>query len=284
VSSKRFFRAPVLIAGIYFLFGFLWILLSDSLLGILFPDIALYMKFQTLKGWIYVVITTFLIYALVRSYAGYKERLVVSLAEREREAKERLAEKELLIREVHHRVKNNMQLIQSMIRLNLKKTNADAPELIEELNRRIFSMALIHEQMYKTESLGCFTLEEYLNELINNIRGGSSFDGIKLNADIEPIPLEQDAAIPCGIIINEVLTNAFKYAFPDNKPGTIWVRFSIKENKKHLEIQDDGVGFNPKKNRISFGLQLVEILAQQLNGEVRIESGPEGTCFSLVFP
>lgn len=280
----RFFKAPVLIAAVYFLFGFLWILLSDSLLGILFPDMALYMKFQTLKGWIYVVLTTLLVYALVRSYAGYKERLMVSLEEREREAKERLAEKELLIREVHHRVKNNMQLIQSMIRLNLKKPNADAEELIDELSNRIFSMALIHEQMYKAKSLGTFAIEEYLNDLINNIRGGNSSKGIELHADIEPISLEQDAAIPCGIIINEVLTNAFKYAFPDNRQGNIWVRFYLKENTRILEVQDDGAGFDSRKNGMSFGLQLVEILAQQLNGKVSIESGPEGTRFSLVFP
>ena len=284
MSGKRFFRAPVLIAGIYFLFGFLWILLSDSLLSILFPDIRLYMRFQTLKGWLYVVLTTVLVYALVRSYAVYKERLVVSLGEQEREARARLAEKELLVREVHHRVKNNMQMIQSMIQLNLQKDHTDPSELMEELNERIYSMALIHEQMYKAGDPGKFSIEDYLNELISNIHGVSSFSGITIHSEIDPIPLEHDEVIPCGIIINEILTNCFKYAFPDSGTGNIWVSFLREGDKKLLEIRDDGAGFDPQKERQSFGLQLIEILAQQLKGEISIQTGPQGTRFTLVFP
>jgi two-component sensor histidine kinase len=284
VSNNRFFRAPALIAGIYFLFGFLWILLSDSLLAMIFQDIELYRRFQTLKGWIYVVLTTVLVYLLVRTYAVYKERLLVSLAGREREARDRLAEKELLVREVHHRVKNNMQMIQSMIQLNLQKDHNDPAELMEDLNKRIYSMALIHEQMYKTGDPRKFSIDEYLNELISNIHGVSASRDIQIHSAIDPVPLEDDEVIPCGIIINEILTNCFKYAFPGSGKGNIWVRFLKDGGRKLLEIRDDGVGFDPLKARQSFGLLLIEILAQQLKGELSVQSGPQGTRFSLVFP
>jgi len=284
VSDNRFFRAPVLIAGIYFLFGFLWILLSDTLLAMIFQDIELYRRFQTLKGWIYVVLTTVLVYFLVKSYAVYKERLLVSLAGREREAREGLAQKELLVREVHHRVKNNMQMIQSMIQLNLQEDHSDPAELMEDLNKRIYSMALIHEQMYKAGDPRKFSIEDYLKELISNIYDVSASRDIQIHSAIDPVPLEQDEVIPCGIIINEMLTNCFKYAFPDTRKGNIWVSFKRKDKSRLLEVRDDGVGFDTQKEFQSFGLQLIDILSRQLDGEITIKSGPDGTRFSLVFP
>jgi two-component sensor histidine kinase len=275
-------RAPLVISSIYFLFGFLWILLSDTLLEQMSSGPEVYMRMQTLKGWIYVALTTVLIYFLVDFYAVRKNRMLREISAQEQKAQRNLAEKEILLKEVHHRVKNNLQLIESMMRLNLQKKGVSPDRLVQELNGRIHSISLIHEQIYAQDSLNSVRLDSYIEQLQASIVG--KIHGVVVGNDLIAAEIDLDRIVPLGIILNEILTNALKYAFPDGRKGKIGISLREEGSRLCLCIEDDGAGFDPKAGGDSFGLGLVEALSVQLNGETRIESGRGGTRFTLRFP
>jgi PAS domain S-box-containing protein len=208
---------------------------------------------------------------------------------REREADERikasLKEKEVLLKEIHHRVKNNLQIISSL--LNLQSTyirDQQALGMFKESQNRVRSMALIHEKLYQSKDIARIDFAEYIRNLSGNlIRSyGSSPAMVKLAIDADQISLGVDTAIPCGLIINELVTNSLKYAFPDGRIGE--VRVSLKRENDdglyRLVVADNGVGLpesiEPRKTT-SLGLQLVTTLVDQLNGtiEVKRENGTE---------
>ncbi len=280
--SKNLLSAPVAIASIYFIFGFIWILLSDSILAGIFPDFEMYAHIQTFKGWIYVAVTTLLIFFLVRFYTRYQIKLTERILEREKEARRDLKEKEILLKEVHHRVKNNLQFIQSMIRLNLEHTS-ESTQVVEDINNRIYSIALIHEQIYASENLGNLLFDDYLNRLVEQIVSSVHLPAVSVLVESERIELDLDRVIPCGIIINEILTNSLKYAFPNGLAGTIRISFTEEQGKKKLSIEDTGVGIPSGVQENSFGFKLIDILSDQLNGKMLLDSNQNGTRFSIIF-
>ncbi|CAJ36932.1 histidine kinase N-terminal 7TM domain-containing protein [Methanocella arvoryzae] len=197
-----------------------------------------------------------------------------------------LKEKEALLKEVHHRVKNNLQIITSL--LNLQSTGMDDPKytgMIRDSQNRIKSMALVHEQLYKSRDLSNIDIAEYLNSLINNIsRSYNQASGrVTLRTDIETINVDIDRAVPIGIIVTELVSNAYKYAFPEAREGEIWVELRRDGGKIMLTISDNGVGL-PEGLEIgktgTLGLQLVEMLTQQIDGELEIGKG-ERTEFKI---
>ncbi len=213
---------------------------------------------------------------------------------REREADERikaqLKEKEVLLKEIHHRVKNNLQIISSL--LNLQSTyikDQQALGMFKESQNRVRSMALIHEKLYQSKDIARVDFAEYIRNLAGNlIRSyGSSPAMVKLVIDADQISLGVDTAIPCGLIINELVTNSLKYAFPDGRRGEI--RVSLKRENGdglyRLVIADNGVGLpasiEPRKTA-TLGLQLVTTLVDQLNGSIEIKRG-NGTEFIVTF-
>ncbi|HYH03316.1 MAG TPA: histidine kinase dimerization/phosphoacceptor domain -containing protein, partial [Bacillota bacterium] len=201
-----------------------------------------------------------------------------------------LREKEVLLKEIHHRVKNNMQVISSLLRLQSAFLNDQhVVELFEESQNRIKTMALVHEKLYQSNDLAKINIKDYVMHLTNSLfrSYGISVERVRLELEIEEIRLGIDAAIPCGLIINELMSNVLKYAFPGERTGS--VKVSIKHSgprKIELIVADDGVGIPPEvdvENTDSLGLQLIRTLGQeQLQGQVFLKRD-SGTEFRIVF-
>jgi PAS domain S-box-containing protein len=189
-----------------------------------------------------------------------------------------LKEKEVLLKEVHHRVKNNLQIISSILNLQSSYVNDKKTlEIIEESRHRIRSMAIIHENLYQNTNFSSINFKNYSRELIRNLISSYHFDtktDVKIKEKVEKIELSLDQAIPCGLIINELITNSLKYAFSEVKKGNIYLELSELDNKIKLVVGDDGIGL-PKNFDINhtetLGLQLVVTLVEQLDGNIKLE-------------
>jgi PAS domain S-box-containing protein len=208
----------------------------------------------------------------------------------EEQVKKSLLEKETLLREIHHRVKNNMQIISSLLRLQygyIKEKKYQ--EMYKDNQNRIISMSLIHEKLYKSQNFTNVDFNEYIKDLITGLfqSYGVNTGKIALNLDIKNVSLGVDAAIPCGLIVNELVTNSLKYAFPDNRMGEINVAIRpVDENMIEMVVRDNGIGIpaDLDMGKIkSLGLHLVKILAEnQLQGKMQINRN-EGTEFQIKF-
>jgi PAS domain S-box-containing protein len=196
----------------------------------------------------------------------------------EEQIKESLRGKEALLREIHHRVKNNMAVVSSLLSLQSRKIkDAAVRSLFEESQQRVQSMALVHEKLYQTKDLSSINFEDYIKSIVSEIISLYRIDtsAITTEINIEDIGLDLEAAVPCGLIINELLTNAFKYAFPDNRGGVLSVHFTRTDDTYTLAIKDNGVGLPEGfdyKEASTLGLQLVNVLTAQLRGILRIKS------------
>ena len=203
-----------------------------------------------------------------------------------------LREKEALLKEVHHRVKNNLQTISSLLKLQARKTkDPDARQALAESQNRIQVMSLIHEKIYRTDDLAAIPMADYIKSLAHNLFRIYQTDkpaNIHLHIDADPaIKLDISSAIPCGLIINELLSNSLKYAFPTDREGTISIQLLQPTAATYrITICDDGVGLAPGldfRKTDSLGLHLVVILAEdQLEGEIDIDQS-KGTCFRIHF-
>ncbi len=215
-------------------------------------------------------------------------RVAQSVADRQRaesELRKSLAEKEALLKEVHHRVKNNLQIISSL--LNLQEDDGAGAEqtrrLLRESRNRIRSMALIHELLYRSEDLAKIDFAEYLDRLVHHVvrSYGPAGQAVRPELEIEPAPLSLDCAIPCGLIVTELVANAVEHAFPEGR-GTVAVRFRTENGRHRLSVADDGrglpAGLEPAAAG-SLGLKLVAALARQLGGELEwtVAGGTEFT-------
>jgi two-component sensor histidine kinase len=199
-----------------------------------------------------------------------------------------LVEKETLLKEIHHRVKNNLQIISGLFdkqaRLTTDETNK---KLMREVQNRVFSIALVHQNLYESENLSTINIRTYLEVLAGNIEKSqkNEHQDIKtfLSSDIAFIDI--DTAIPLGLIVNELITNCYKYAFTDRTTGEIHVHFNQDEKKMILTVRDNGIGlpadFNYQKSP-SLGMNLVRGLVRQINGKLDIKSSDKGTTFTIL--
>ena len=197
-----------------------------------------------------------------------------------------LKEKEALLREVHHRVKNNLQVISSLLRLETSRSDVtDTRRVLKDMQGRILSMAVLHETLYRSGHFGRVELGNYLRQLAQQLfraTGGSAL----LSLDLKPVSVEVDQAIPCGLIVNELLTNSLKHAFAGGISGEVRVALAQDgHGEVRLAVTDTGVGlpvdFEARRGR-SLGLQLVSDLTRQIGGHVAIDSGP-GAGFAVTF-
>jgi PAS domain S-box-containing protein len=213
------------------------------------------------------------------------------LRERRRE-EERLRallhEKEVMLKEVHHRVKNNLQVISSL--LSIQSTYLADPRdarNFQESRDRIRTMALVHEKLYQSDDLAAIDFGPYVERLTTNLFRSYTGSGgrVDLHVDVKDIRLDADHAIPCGLIVNELVTNALKYAFPGSRNGIVTVTMRQDSDNYELVVSDNGVGipagFNLAETE-SLGLQLVNMLANQLDGHVSLEMS-NGTKFTITF-
>lgn len=199
-----------------------------------------------------------------------------------KEKKRAAEEKEVLLKEIHHRVKNNLQVISSI--LSLQSNYLNDPKIkvaLTESQDRVKSMALIHQMLYQQEKFSEINMQEYITELSNtiNLSQNSSRQNIRLYTNIENIWFDIDTAVPLGLMVNELLTNAYKYAFPENNKGEIIVEIKHKGNKQYcLKVSDNGVGLPEKMQsnhtNKTLGLNMVNILARQLKGSLEITNSP----------
>lgn len=199
-------------------------------------------------------------------------------------------EKEALLKEIHHRVKNNLQIVSSLLSLQTKNTNH--PEVIEALNEgksRVKAMALIHQQLYQHHDLSIIAMQDYIESLATSVQAVykkcEPLIAITINARGAEFNLDQ--AIPLGLILNELLSNAFKYAFPNpREPGNIAILLRKQGRQNYFEYTDNGIGF-PKEVEIrthsGVGIQLINRLVQQLHSQLHLDQTGKGVRFWFTF-
>ncbi|MBF2048373.1 MAG: hypothetical protein IGS54_13575 [Elainella sp. C42_A2020_010] len=204
------------------------------------------------------------------------------------DAQDAQAEKEVLLKEIHHRVRNNLHLISNLLDLQAGTLNDERlSQLFAPTQNRIQVMTLIYEQLYQSDNLSRVEFGEYLKRLTLNVflAISSYFGSIKPVIQVEPVWLNLETAIPCGLLINELLVNSLQHAFPNQRLGEIQVQLQQIHSRIHIIIQDNGIGLPPHfdwQQTSSLGLKLVRILAKQLNAEVSFTSNG-GTTVQLEF-
>jgi PAS domain S-box-containing protein len=206
----------------------------------------------------------------------------------EMEISQSLEEKKTLLKEIHHRVKNNLQVICSLLSLQSHIVEEQSVKaLLQETQGRVKSMALVHEKLYRTESLSRINMADHVHDLLADLRSSFGRKSENIDIDIKISPehfLNIDIAVPFGLIVNELVSNAFKYAFESTKVGKIWVQAGLAENQKlFLNIRDNGIGLPDDfdiENTKTLGLILVQDLTDQLDGTLTIENSC-GASFSI---
>lgn len=218
-----------------------------------------------------------------------RKRSEQQLRERTADLVASLKERDVLLQEIHHRVKNNLQVISSLINMQIRKLDASASrEALKECKTRIEVISLIHQKLYQATNFANVQFADYARSLASNVlHAGDATERITLEFAFENIALPVDKAIPCGLILNELLTNVVKHAYPGRDHGT--VRMTLRRlpaKRLQIEVSDRGVGMSgphPQRAHESIGLQLISTLAEQLQGELRIDVN-EGTCVQVDFP
>ena len=221
-------------------------------------------------------------------FKGYRgiDRDISARKKVQRQLTESLAEKEVLLKEIHHRVKNNMQIVSSMLFLQAQHTdNPQAKAILLESQDRVKSMGLIHERLYSSGNLARINFNDYISTLVQSISHSySSVGAVNFVIDAADIMLPVDKAIPCGLIINELVTNSFKHAFPEGG-GEIWINLFCADNTITLSVEDSGVGLTDDHDLVTnntLGMSLINNLAGQLDARLIFETGHGLKC-TLVF-
>ena len=238
---------------------------------------------ESLKEWFSISV-----YSPERDYFVAVFDVVTERKQTELKIKNALKEKEALLKELYHRTKNNMQVINAFI--NLKRINLTDPvsiEILQEIESRIQTLALVHQKLYQSENLSRLSLKDYIVDLSSLLLKSYNveYDKIKLELSLEDVSVLIDSAIPCGLIITEFLSNTIKHAFPGNRLGTIKILLSRDdEGFIILKLQDNGIGFN--QNKIpsnSIGLLILSNIArEQLQGDMILTSD-DGTFLQIRF-
>ncbi len=219
------------------------------------------------------------IYGLYVDITGQKDA--------EMKIEQSLKEKEVLLAEIHHRVKNNLAVITGLLELQMNQvSNQDAWEVLKESQLRIHSIALVHEKLYQSEDLSEISFDVYIQELLKVmhrfVRGDKE---IEVETDLDPVTLTVNQAIPCGLWFNEIVTNAYKHAFNEQESGKIRIEFKDQDTSLMFRVSDDGVGLPDNVEDLmksSLGMRLIRTLAKQLNAEFRM-TNHTGSSFEIVF-
>jgi PAS domain S-box-containing protein len=221
-------------------------------------------------------------------------RDVSSQIEEEQALMESAKQKDMLIREVHHRVKNNLALLTSLVNMQKSEfTDHKTLDVFSDLQFRVKAMALVHEELYKSRNIEFMSVGEYLSKLVGIVSSAFTTSKVKVHQDFQDETLNVKIILPLGLIVNELLTNAFKYAFPDQREGNIWVTYKKEPNTntsrtemRCLTVRDDGKGlpvdFDISK-QASMGSQIISLLVRQLEAKLIID-GTNGASFSIILP
>lgn len=263
VIGKSTRRLAVIIIGASFVFTIIRIIMESTLLNTTITK----NNVEIIAFSIFLAI----IWAFITYYNNHiNEEDIIN----KRKLEEANKNNEVLLAEVHHRVKNNLTVLSSFI--NLEKRKSSNPEVIDILNsiqNRILTMTLVHSNLYETLDFGEVNAKKYINELISNIHKTMNRDDIEFNLDVDDINIDLDTISPLGLIINESIVNSYKYAFP-NQSGIITI--ILKENNKicNLTLEDNGIGCNEEdlKSHTGMGSMIIEVLVSQIDGEMSMSS------------
>jgi two-component sensor histidine kinase len=197
-------------------------------------------------------------------------------------------QKDMMLKEIHNRVKNNFAILSSLVNMVMSiNQESKLASAYTDLNLRIRTMSLVHEQLYNAHEISNISLDSYLEHLCSIISSSYRTEKVNMVMDLAPCMLSIENTLPIGLIINELLINSFKYAFPGDSGGTILVKlFPAEEGKFCITVCDDGIGLPPDfsmKVTKSMGTQIVNLLVQQIEGNLAI-SNNNGACFQLIFP
>jgi PAS domain S-box-containing protein len=224
----------------------------------------------------------------ILSFVSDEIALAIKHKQAEEQIRRDLEEKDILLQEIHHRVKNNMQIISSLLKLQSAHIkDKRALELFQNSRDRVKTMALIHDALYRSKDLAHIDFVEYVRKLTTQIfiSYGANSNFIKIKIDIKDVFLDISTAIPCGLIINELVSNSLKYAFPEGRKGEINISFTYKGKVNTLCVKDNGIGFPGEidlEDSPTLGLLLVNSLTKQLNGTLKLEK-VKGTSFTITF-
>jgi two-component sensor histidine kinase len=214
--------------------------------------------------------------ALLLIIAGLLYYLYHTKQKSNRQLTHLLHEKEWLLKEIHHRVKNNLQTVLSLLESQSRQLSNEAFNALRESQNRVYTMSLIHKKLYQSTDVSSISMEDYLRDLIQHLRDSFGASGnIRFSLEVDSVDLDVSQAVPVGLIVNEAITNSIKYAFPNNRHDN-GVYISLKksnENKVVLLIMDNGVGITaPKENTQTLGLKLMRGLTEDIEGTFSIES------------
>jgi two-component sensor histidine kinase len=258
-------------------------------------------RHQSVEAWVPLIVDgkkdlrCLLVSTAPMPFAGERKVLVCAqditqMKQAIKQAESALAEKTVLFKELHHRVKNNLAVVSSLLRMKADIAGSEeVRKALEASHRRVHSMALIHEQLSEKDRLDRITFSEYAHQLVSHLRQAVVDEPtrVAIETELDPIELGIEQAVPCGLILNELLTNAFKYAFPGRNQGRILISFhESSPGTLELAVEDNGVGLSPELRsgrETSLGLRIVGILTNQLDGT--LEHQPcAGTRIVLRFP
>jgi PAS domain S-box-containing protein len=216
-----------------------------------------------------------------------RKRALIALQENELRLRVALNEKQVLLKEIHHRVKNNLQAVSSLLNLQaVHSKDTKLTELFTQTQNRVRAMASIHEQLYRGDDLGRVDFQQHTRDLVEHLLLVYAPPDVRAQVDVEQIYLGVDTAIPCSLIINELVSNSLKHAFPDGSAGSLYVGMhNAGGNTYRLQVRDDGVGFPNNSSwgsSKSLGLELVMILTEQIGGSIEFANGT-GASFTIVF-
>jgi PAS domain S-box-containing protein len=207
----------------------------------------------------------------------------------QRQIEASLKEKDILLKEIHHRVKNNLQIIISLLNLQSDYIKDEQTlKAVTDGQNRVRSMALVHEKFYQSEELSQIDFGEYLEKLCQYLYQsyGDRTDRIHVKINAGAVALDMDTAMPCGLLVNEIVSNSYKYAFPGSREGNIIINLNSSDREVIMEIGDDGVGLKPGfdiHSAESLGMQLILALTSQVDGNLELDTS-NGTHFKIVFP
>lgn len=220
----------------------------------------------------------------------HKRKISKALEEKNKKIATTLQEREILLKEVHHRVKNNLQIVASLINLQHEFGNKTPPqEVLQKVQDKIEAMVIIHENLYKKGDLSSISFKTYIERLSSYFKTSYALSeqGISITTDVVDTPINIDTLVPCGLILNEIISNSIKHAFPPTHNGAIMIKASLSDQGCTLAIKDNGIGFpkdfDPTKHKDSLGMQLIKGLSKQIKGTLSITSD-KGTTYTLSFP
>lgn len=246
-------------------------------------------KQRNRNNWLLLLLAFSLLFL---GFAAYflrsRRQLNTSLREKNNLLNQALEDREILIKEVHHRVKNNLQIITSLLNLQARHvTHPEAKIALEDGRNRIRSIALIHQDLHREMQLTGIQSKKYIENLLRNLQLTFRAKRVELKTDIEDIIINEEIMVLVGLVINEAITNAYKHAFPNGNKGEIALKFTSTIKHYSLEILDNGKGFNyplQRQKEETFGLQLITDMAVKLKADLQIESNKNGTVLGLLIP